>query len=127
MKRLGVGFFGGEGFILEKLTGPGNVFIHGGGDFVEFILAPGEAIQIDTGCIVAFEEGVDYDIQLVGGVKTAIFGGEGLFLATLRGPGKVIIQSMTLEKMRRELAPYRTGGDQHKGLDALTGIFDSDD
>ena len=127
VKRLGVGFFGGEGFILEKLTGPGNVFIHGGGDFVEFILAPGEAIQIDTGCIVAFEEGVDYDIQLVGGVKTAIFGGEGLFLATLRGPGKVIIQSMTLEKMRRELAPYRTGGDQHKGLDALTGIFDSDD
>lgn len=127
VKRLGVGFFGGEGFILEKLTGPGNVFIHAGGDFVEFTLGACEAIQIDTGCIVAFEEGVDYDIQLVGGVKTAIFGGEGLFLATLRGPGKVIIQSMTLEKMRRELAPYRKGGDEHKGLDALTGIFDSDD
>lgn len=127
VKRLGAGFFGGEGFILEKLTGPGAVFIHAGGDFVEFNLGAGESMQIDTGCIVAFDEGVDYDIQLVGGVKTAIFGGEGLFLATLRGPGRVIIQSMTLEKMRRELAPYHKGGDEHKGLDALTGIFDSDD
>lgn len=127
VKRLGAGFFGGEGFILEKLSGPGTVFIHAGGDFVEFKLGAGESMQIDTGCIVAFDEGVDYDIEFVGGVKTAIFGGEGLFLATLRGPGRVIIQSMTLEKMRRELAPYRKGGDEHKGLDALTGIFDSDD
>jgi uncharacterized protein (TIGR00266 family) len=127
VKRLGAGFFGGEGFILEKLTGPGTVFIHAGGDFVEFTLAAGESLQVDTGCIVAFDEGVDYDIQLVGGIKTAMFGGEGLFLATLRGPGRVIIQSMTLEKMRRELAPFRRGGDEHKGLDALTGIFDSDD
>lgn len=127
VKRLGVGFFGGEGFILEKLTGPGTVFIHAGGDFIEFTLAPSESIQVDTGCIVAFDEGVDYDIQLVGGMKTALFGGEGFFLATLRGPGRVIVQSMTLEKMRRELAPYRKGGDEHKGLDALTGIFDSDD
>ena len=98
-------FFGGEGFILEKLTGPGTVFIHAGGDFVEFDLGPGEVLQVDTGCIVGFDDGVDYDIQMVGGIKTAIFGGEGLFLATLRGPGKVVIQSMTLEKMRRELAP----------------------
>jgi uncharacterized protein (TIGR00266 family) len=127
VKRLGAGFLGGEGFILEKLTGPGTVFIHAGGDFVEFTLAPGESLQVDTGCIVAFDEGVDYDIQFVGGIKTAIFGGEGFFLATLRGPGRVIIQSMTLEKMRRELAPFRRGGDEHKGLDALTGIFDSDD
>jgi uncharacterized protein (TIGR00266 family) len=127
VKRLGAGFFGGEGFILEKLTGPGSVFIHAGGDFVEFTLAAGETLQVDTGCIVAFDEGVSYDIQLVGGIKTAMFGGEGLFLATLTGPGRVIIQSMTLEKMRRELAPYRKGGDEHKGLDALTGIFDSDD
>jgi len=127
VKRLGAGFFGGEGFILEKLTGPGTVFIHAGGDFVEFTLAAGEALQVDTGCIVAFDETVDYDIEFVGGIKTAIFGGEGFFLATLRGPGRVIIQSMTLEKMRRELAPYKRGGDEHKGLDALTGIFDSDD
>ncbi len=127
VKKLGAGFFGGEGFILEKLTGPGTVFIHAGGDFVEFTLGAGESIQVDTGSIVAFDEGVDYDIQFVGGIKTALFGGEGFFLATLRGPGRVIIQSMTLEKMRRELAPFRRGGDEHKGLDALTGIFDSDD
>ena len=127
VKKLGAGFFGGEGFILERLTGPGTVFIHGGGDFVEFNLAAGEALQVDTGCIVAFDEGVDYDIQLVGGIKTAIFGGEGLFLATLRGPGRVIVQSMTLEKMRRELAPARSGGDERSPLGALGGIFNSED
>lgn len=126
VKRLGVGFFGGEGFILEKLTGPGSVFIHAGGDFVEFTLAPGETIQIDSGCIVAFEEGVSYDIQFVGGIKSAMFGGEGIFLATLTGPGRVVIQSMTLEKMRRELAPARADGDEHRGLNAITGLFDND-
>jgi len=127
VKRLGAGFFGGEGFILEQLTGPGTVFIHAGGDFVEFTLAAGESLQIDTGCIVAFDETVDYDIQLAGGIRTALFGGEGLFLATLTGPGRVIVQSLTLQKMRRELAPYRTGGDEHKGLDIISGIFNSDD
>jgi uncharacterized protein (TIGR00266 family) len=127
VKRLGAGFFGGEGFILEQLTGPGIVFIHAGGDFVEFTLAAGESLQIDTGCIVAFDETVDYDIQLAGGIRTALFGGEGLFLATLTGPGRVIVQSLTLQKMRRELAPYRTGGDEHKGLDVISGIFSSDD
>ncbi len=127
VRKLGAGFFGGEGFILEKLTGPGSVFIHAGGDFVEFELATGEMLQVDTGCIVAFDESVNYDIQMVGGIKTAIFGGEGLFLATMTGPGRVIVQSMTLEKMRRELAPTRTGGDEHKGLGAIRGIFDSDD
>ncbi len=127
VKKLGAGFFGGEGFILEKLTGPGTVFIHGGGDFVEFILKPGEVLQVDTGCIVAFDESVAYDIEMVGGIKSAIFGGEGLFLATLTGPGRIIIQSMTLEKMRRELAPARTGGDEHKGLGAISNIFGNDD
>ncbi|MBI4874154.1 MAG: TIGR00266 family protein [Acidobacteria bacterium] len=127
VKRLGAGFFGGEGFILEKLTGPGTVFIHGGGDFVEFTLKPGEVLQVDTGCIVSFDEGVDYDIQLAGGIKTAIFGGEGLFLATLTGPGRVIAQSMTLQKLRRELAPSRGGGDERSPLQSLGGIFSSDD
>lgn len=127
VKKLGSGFFGGEGFILEKLTGPGTVFIHGGGDFIEFTLAAGEVVQVDTGCIVSFDEGVDYDIQFVGGIKTAIFGGEGLFLATLTGPGRVIIQSMTLEKMRRELAPGRTGGDEKSPLGAVTSLFNSED
>jgi len=127
VKRLCAGFFGGEGFILEKLTGPGTVFIHGGGDFLEFNLGAGESLQIDTGSIVSFDEGVDYDIQLAGGIKTALFGGEGLFLATLTGPGRVIVQSMTLQKMRRELAPYRSGGDEHKGLDVISGMFSNED
>ncbi len=123
VRKLGAGFFGGEGFILEKLTGPGTVFIHGGGDFVEFQLAAGEVLQVDTGSVVAFEETVDYDIQMAGGIRTALFGGEGFFLATLRGPGRVIIQSMTLSKMRQEIAPYRGGGDERHGLGALGGFF----
>jgi len=127
VKKLGAGFFGGEGFILEKLTGPGAVFIHGGGDFVEFALNAGETIQVETGCIVGFDETVDYDIQMVAGIRTALFGGEGLFLATLSGPGRVIIQSMTLEKMRRELAPMQTGGDEHGPIPTLGSIFGNDD
>jgi len=127
VKKLGAGFFGGEGFILEKLTGPGKVFIHGGGDFVEFSLNMGEVLQVNTGCIVAFDESVGYDIEMVGGIKTAIFGGEGLFLATLTGPGRVIVQSMTLEKLRRELAPSRSGGDEHSPLGSLGGILGSED
>lgn len=125
VKKLGSGFFGGEGFILQKITGPGIAFIHGGGDFVEFQLGPGETIQVDTGCIVAFDETVNYDIQFVGGIKTAIFGGEGLFLATLTGPGRAIIQSMTLEKMRRELGGMgsASGGDATSPLGAIGSIF----
>ncbi|MBK9168258.1 MAG: TIGR00266 family protein [Bryobacterales bacterium] len=122
-RKLGAGLFGGEGFILERLTGPGTVFIHGGGDFVEFTLGPGEVLQVDTGCIVAFDESVQYDIQLAGGVKTAIFGGEGLFLATLTGPGRVIIQSLTLEKLRRELISGRSTGDERSGFGAVTDLL----
>jgi uncharacterized protein (TIGR00266 family) len=127
VKKLGTGFFGGEGFILEKLTGPGTVFIHAGGDFVEFNLAAGESLQIEAGCIVAFDETVEYDIQFVGGIKTALFGGEGLFLATMTGSGRVIVQSMTINKLRRELAPSGKNGDERNPLDAITGIFDSKD
>jgi len=127
VKKIGAGFFGGEGFILEKLTGPGSVFIHGGGDFVEFSLNAGETLQVDTGCIVAFDESVQYDIQLAGGIKTALFGGEGFFLATLTGPGRVIVQSMTIEKLRRELRPLRHGGDERSPLGALGGILSSED
>jgi uncharacterized protein (TIGR00266 family) len=125
VKRLGAGFLGGEGFILERLTGPGSVFIHAGGDFVDFSLAGGEVLQVETGSVVALDESVQYDIQLVGGIKNAIFGGEGVFLATLSGPGRVIVQSMTLEKMRREFVPLRTEGDEHRGLDAVSGFFDN--
>ncbi len=126
VKKLGAGFFGGEGFILQKLTGPGLIFIHGGGDFIEFDLKAGEVIQVDTGCIVGFDSTVQYDIQLAGGIKTAIFGGEGLFLATMTGPGKVLIQSMTLEKLRRGLAPGKTGGDERGPLESLSGLFRSE-
>jgi uncharacterized protein (TIGR00266 family) len=129
VKKLGAGFFGGEGFILEKLTGPGSVFIHAGGDFIEFNLQSGEMLQVDTGCIVAFDDSVNYDIQFVGGIRRAIFGGEGLFLATLTGPGRVIVQSMTLEKMRRELAPGSTGqgGDERSPLGVFNNVFGSED
>src|SRR3954469_1031327 len=87
-KKLGVGLFGGEGFILERLTGDGLAFINAGGTLYERVLGPGEVLKIDTGCVVAFQPSVSYDIQYVGGIKTALFGGEGLFFATLRGPGK---------------------------------------
>jgi uncharacterized protein (TIGR00266 family) len=127
VKKIGAGFFAGEGFILERLTGPGTALIHGGGDFVEFVLKPGETIQIDTGCVVGFDETVTYDVQLAGGIKTMMFGGEGMFLATLTGPGRAIVQSLTLEKLRRELAPSRTGGDQRSGLGAVSNLFGSDE
>lgn len=130
VKKLGAGFFGGEGFILQRLVGPGLVFIHAGGDFIEFLLGPGQTVQVETGCIVAFEETVNYDIEFVGSIKTAFFGGEGLFLASLTGPGKVILQSMTLQKMRRELAPQVTTGNEHSINPinaAIGGLFGGDE
>lgn len=129
-KKIGAGLFGGEGFILQKLTGPGTAFIHAGGDFVEFQLSAGEVLQVDTGCIVAFDASVSYDVQFAGGIATGIFGGEGLFLATLTGPGKVIIQTLTLSKLRRQLGGgigAKTGGGQASGLGALTQFLGSDD
>src|ERR1700761_1777429 len=113
VRKLGAGLLGGEGFILQKLTGPGAVFVHAGGDHVDFTLAPGETLQVQAGHLVAFEPSVNYDIQMVGSIRTAIFGGEGLFLTTLTGPGRVILQSMTLERLRHELAPseHRHSGD----------------
>jgi uncharacterized protein (TIGR00266 family) len=129
-KKIGAGLFGGEGFILQKLTGPGTAFIHAGGDFVKFELKQGEVLQVDTGCIVAFDESVNYDVQLAGGIATSIFGGEGLFLATLTGPGRVTIQTMTLSKLRRQLGGglgAKSGGGQASGLGTLTQFLGSDD
>jgi uncharacterized protein (TIGR00266 family) len=134
VRRLGAGLLGGEGFILQKLTGPGLVFVHAGGDHVDFTLAAGETLQVQTGHLVAFEPSVNYDIQMVGSIRTAIFGGEGLFLTTLTGPGRVILQSMTLERLRHELAPgeHRHSGDERNPLSALASgnlgsFFSSDD
>jgi uncharacterized protein (TIGR00266 family) len=127
VKKLGAGFFGGEGFILEKFTGPGTTFIHAGGDFIDFDLPAGQVLQVEAGCIVAFDETVEYDFQFVGGIKTALFGGEGLFLATLTGPGHVVVQSMTIERLRKELAPSGPQRDEHTALDTLGGILGSRD
>lgn len=127
-KKIGAGLFGGEGFILEKFTGRGIVFIHAGGDFVHFNLASGEVLQVDTGSVVGFEETVDFDIQFVGGIATAIFGGEGLFLATLKGPGKLILQTMTLSKLRRELGLMaRKSGGEQSGLGSIFGMIGGND
>jgi uncharacterized protein (AIM24 family) len=123
VKRMGAGILGGEGFILQKLTGPGLVFIHAGGDHVDFNLAPGEGLQVQTGHLVAFEPTVSYDIQMVGSIKTAIFGGEGLFLATLTGPGRVILQSMTLERLRHELAPAEHRGQGREQSNPLGAVL----
>lgn len=98
-RRLGAGFFGGEGFILQKLQGDGLVFIHAGGTLIEKVLGVGEVLRVDTGCLVAFSPTVDYDIQFVGGFRNALFGGEGLFLAKLTGPGVVYLQSLPLSKL----------------------------
>ncbi len=105
-KRLGAGFFGGEGFILQRVWGNGIVFIHAPGDFVEMDLKPEQVIKVSTGNAVAWEESVNYDIQTVGGIKTALFGGEGLFVTVLRGPGKVVLQSLTLPRLVSALTPY---------------------
>ena len=98
-KKLGVGLFGGEGFIMQRLQGDGWAFVHAGGTLHERTLGPGEVIRVDTGCIVGFQPSVNYDIQYVGKVKSALFGGEGLFFATLRGPGRVWLQSLPLSRL----------------------------
>ncbi len=111
-KRFGAGLFGGEGFILERLQGDGWAFVHAGGTLEERTLAAGETLRVDTGCIVAMTPNVDYDIQLAGGIKTVLFGGEGLFFATLRGPGKVWLQSLPFSRLASRIyaAAPQTGG-----------------
>lgn len=115
-KRLGAGFFGGEGFILQRLTGDGMVFVNAGGTVIEKNLAAGETLRVDTGCLVAFDTTVDYDIQLVGGFKNALFGGEGLFLAKMTGPGKVFLQSLPfsrlVDRIKRGITFTQSGGEQ---------------
>ncbi len=119
-KKLGATFFGGEGFILQKLSGDGMAFIHAGGTLVEKQLT-NETIRIDSGCVVAFEEGIDFSIERAGGLKSMIFGGEGIFLSTLSGTGKVWIQSMPIRKMISALSPQ--GGNTRKESSSLLGGF----
>ncbi len=130
-KRIGVGFFGGEGFIMQRLQGDGLAFIHAGGTLLERLLAPGELVRVDTGCIVALQPTVDYDIQYVGKIKSALFGGEGLFFATLRGPGKVWLQSLPLSRLAGRIyaaAPQTGRGGRGEGsiLGGLGDMIDGD-
>jgi len=124
-RKIGVGFFGGEGFIMQKLEGDGMAFVHAGGTITKKELLPGQTLRVDTGCLVAFTQGVSYEIEFVKGVKTALFGGEGLFFATLRGPGTVWIQSLPFSRLASRVfaaAPSR-GGAKDEGSVAK-GIFD---
>ena len=122
-KRLGAGIFGGEGFILQRLEGDGLTFVHAGGTIIEKELVTGETLRVDTGCLVAFAPTVDYDIQFVGGFTNALFGGEGLFLAKLTGPGKVYLQSLPFSRLADRIlaaARFHTT-DEKKGVAGLGG------
>jgi uncharacterized protein (TIGR00266 family) len=120
-RRLGAGFFGGEGFILQRLRGDGMAFLHAGGTIVERDLR-GETLRVDTGCIVGFSRGIDYDIQRAGSLKSMVFGGEGLFLATLRGTGRVWLQSLPFSRLAdRVIAHAPSAGGRSKGEGSLLG------
>lgn len=122
-KKLGAGFFGGEGFILQKLVGDGLAFVHAGGAIHKMTLAAGQSLRVDTGCLVAFQPTVDYDIQFVGGIKTALFGGEGLFFAKMTGPGDVYIQTLPFSRMAdRVMAATRLGGGREE-VSRLPGML----
>ncbi len=122
-KRLGAGLFGGEGFILQRLQGNGYAFVHAGGTVIEKELGPGEMIRVDTGTIVAFAPSVDYDIKFIGGFRNALFAGEGLFLATLKGPGKVFLQSLPFSRLADRVlaAAKHHKTDETKGIAGLGG------
>ncbi|MDX5437504.1 MAG: TIGR00266 family protein [Pontibacter sp.] len=114
-QRLGSGFFGGEGFILQRMEGDGLAFLHAGGTIVEKQLN-NETLRVDTGCVVAFEEGIDFSVQRAGGLKSMIFGGEGIFLATLRGTGRVWLQSMPVKKLIEALVPRGENANKEGGM-----------
>ena len=130
-KRIGAGFFGGEGFILQRLTGDGLVFLHASGTLLEMTLGAGEVLRVDTGCLVAMQPSVSYDIQMVPGVKTALFGGEGLFFMQLTGPGRIILQTLPFSRLADRIiaaAPRAGGARREEGsvLGVIGGILDGD-
>ena len=121
-RKLGTGLFGGEGFIMQKLEGDGMAFVHAGGMIVEKTLDVGEMLKVDTGCVVAYTGRIDYDIQFIGGIRNTIFGGEGLFFATLRGPGKVWLQSLPISRLANRILRYgRATGGRRKGEGSVLG------
>jgi len=119
-RRIGSGLLGGEGFILQELQGDGLAFVHAGGTLIEKTLN-NERLRVDTGCVVAFESHIDFDVETTGSLKSMVFGGEGIFLATLRGTGKVWLQSMPIRKLVQALAPY--GGNSRKESSSILGNF----
>ena len=127
-RKLGTGLFGGEGFIMQKLEGDGLAFVHAGGHIIEKNLIPGEVLKIDIGFIVAFTPSCDYDIQFIGGIKNSIFGGEGLFFATLRGPGRVWLQSLPISRLAARILTYATTNRKEEGgiLGGLGNLLDGD-
>lgn len=127
-RRLGTGLFGGEGFIMQKLEGDGMAFMHAGGHVLEKIIQPGDFLKVDTGCLVGFTSGIDYDIQFVGGVRNTIFGGEGVFFATLRGSGKVWIQTLPVSRLAARILQYGTVNRKEEGsiLGGLGNLLDGD-
>lgn len=122
-KRLGRGLFGGEGFIMQKLEGDGLAFVHAGGTMAKKELGPGEVLKVDTGCIVGFSQTVDYDIEFVGGIKNTVFGGEGLFFATLRGPGTVYVQSLPFSRLAGRVLAAAPRGGKDKGEGSILGTL----
>jgi uncharacterized protein (TIGR00266 family) len=130
-KKLGRGLFGGEGFIMQKLEGDGLAFVHSGGTLAKKVLGPNDVLRVDTGCIVGFTGQVDYDIEFIGGIKNSLFGGEGLFFATLRGPGEVYIQSLPFSRLADRIiasAPKAGGSRRDEGsiLGGLGNLLDGD-
>lgn len=127
-KKLGTGLFGGEGFIMEKLEGDGMAFVHAGGHVLQRDLRPGELLKVDTGCIVGFTSSVNYDIQFVGGIKNTLFGGEGVFFATLQGPGTVWLQTLPISRLASRVLSYGTFRRKEEGsiLGGLGNLLDGD-
>ncbi|PRY49201.1 uncharacterized protein (TIGR00266 family) [Arcticibacter pallidicorallinus] len=127
-RKLGTGLFGGEGFIMQKIEGDGMAFMHAGGHVLERNLQPGELLKVDTGCLVGFTSGVNYDIQFVGGIKNTLFGGEGVFFATLRGPGKVWIQTIPISRLAGRIMQFANSGRKEEGsiLGGLGNLLDGD-
>jgi uncharacterized protein (TIGR00266 family) len=130
-KKIGLGLFGGEGFIMQKLEGDGLAFLHAGGSIIEKELQSGEVLKVDTGCLVGFETNVNYDIEFIGGLRNTFFGGEGVFFAKLKGPGKVFIQSLPFSRLADKIvssAPKMGGKSKGEGsiLGGIGNLFDGD-
>jgi uncharacterized protein (TIGR00266 family) len=121
-KKLGAGLFGGEGFIMQKLEGDGMAFCHAGGHIIKRTLLEGASLKIDTGCIVAYTKDIDFDIQFVGGIKNTFFGGEGIFFATLKGPGEVWLQTLPISRLASRVLSYGQGTRKEEGTGILGGL-----